>query len=101
MLIKARGVNRVDHRHEGAPVPVEKLDGLFLEFAVAQFVHEARFIDGFLPALVALRSKLGNEFFGLRFIQFEHGSTSFTEDAWRRGGIYFYASYLRTRSVSS
>ena len=28
VLIKCRSVNRVDHRHEGAPVFVEELDGL-------------------------------------------------------------------------
>ncbi len=70
MLVKGRGVNRIDHRHKGAPVLVKKLERFFFELAFAQFVHETGLIDGFLPAPVAFRRKIGDEFFGLRLVEF-------------------------------
>src|SRR4030095_6266055 len=72
MPIECRHVNRVNYRNKRAPVLVEELEGFFFELAFAQFVHEPRPIDGFLPAFVALRGQLGDKFFGLRFVEFEH-----------------------------
>ena len=70
VLVKSRGVNRVDHRHESAPVFIKELDGFLLEFSLPQLIHETRLIDGLFPASVALGGQLGDKFLRLAFIHF-------------------------------
>src|SRR5262252_8693177 len=74
VAIKRRSVDGVDDRDKGAPVFIEKLDGLFLELAIAQLVHKARFIHGFLPASITLLCQLCDKLRGLRFDQFQHSN---------------------------
>ncbi len=75
VFVKGRGVNRVDHRHEGSPVFVKKLDGFFFKLTLAHFVHEAGLVDGFLPAPVALGGHLGDKLLGLSLVHLHHFST--------------------------
>src|SRR4029079_11275748 len=72
VAIKCRSVDGVDHRHEGAPVFVKELDGLLLELANEQLVHEPCLIHGFLPASITLLCQFGDELRGLRLVQLQH-----------------------------